>query len=307
MVCANGVDREDHVKPLRLRNLTVQIALIPTWLIVIFAYIGTILWTIRISFTSSGILPRYDFVGWKQYDRLFHSTRWTISVENLAIFGVMFIIGCLVLGFLLAVFLDQKIRGESLFRTIFLYPYAMSFIVTGLVWAWIMNPTLGVQKAVQNWGWTSFTFDWLSRGDRAIYMLGIAGIWQSAGLVMAILLAGLRGIDEDIWKAARVDGIPAWRIYLSVVIPMLSSMFVTAIVLLGIAVVKLYDLVVAMTGGGPGISTEVPAKFVIDYLFNRQNIALATAAASVMFAAVLVVLGPWLYNQYFRGDRGEAG
>ena len=294
------------MKPLRPRSLTVQVALIPTWLIVIFAYIGTILWTIRISFTSSGILPRYDFVGWKQYDRLFHTTRWMISVENLAIFGVMFIVGCLVLGFLLAVFLDQKIRGESLFRTIFLYPYAMSFIVTGLVWAWIMNPTLGIQKAVQNWGWTSFTFDWLSRGDRAIYLLGIAGVWQSAGLVMAILLAGLRGIDEDIWKAARVDGIPAWRIYLSVVIPMLSSMFVTAIVLLGIAVVKLYDLVVAMTGGGPGISTEVPAKFVIDYLFNRQNIALATAAASVMFAAVLVVLGPWLYNQYFRGNRGEA-
>ncbi|HVW56912.1 MAG TPA: sugar ABC transporter permease [Rhizobiaceae bacterium] len=294
------------MKPLRPRSLTVQVALIPTWLIVIFAYIGTILWTIRISFTSSGILPRYDFVGWKQYDRLFHTTRWMISVENLAIFGVMFIVGCLVLGFLLAVFLDQKIRGESLFRTIFLYPYAMSFIVTGLVWAWIMNPTLGVQKAVHNWGWTSFTFDWLARGDRAIYLLGIAGIWQSAGLVMAILLAGLRGIDEDIWKAARVDGIPAWRIYLSVVIPMLSSMFVTAIVLLGIAVVKLYDLVVAMTGGGPGISTEVPAKFVIDYLFNRQNIALATAAASVMFAAVLVVLGPWLYNQYFRGNRGEA-
>jgi glucose/mannose transport system permease protein len=295
------------MKPLRPRSLTVQVALIPTWLIVIFAYIGTILWTIRISFTSSGILPRYDFVGWKQYDRLFHTTRWMISVENLAIFGVMFIIGCLVLGFLLAVFLDQKIRGESLFRTIFLYPYAMSFIVTGLVWAWIMNPTLGIQKAVHNWGWTSFTFDWLSRGDRAIYLLGVAGIWQSAGLVMAILLAGLRGIDEDIWKAARVDGIPAWRMYLSVVIPMLSSMFVTAIVLLGIAVVKLYDLVVAMTGGGPGISTEVPAKFVIDYLFNRQNIALATAAASVMFAAVLVVLGPWLYNQYFRGNRGDAG
>lgn len=292
------------MKPLRLRNLTPQVALIPTWAIVIFAYIGTIVWTIRISFTNSGILPRYDFVGWKQYDRLFHSQRWSISVENLAIFGVLFIVGCLVLGFLLAVFLDQRIKGESWFRTIFLYPYAMSFIVTGLVWAWIMNPTLGIQRAVENWGWTSFTFNWLSRGDRAIYLLVIAGVWQAAGLVMAILLAGLRGIDEDIWKAARVDGIPAWRVYLSIVIPMLSSMFVTAIVLLAIAVVKLYDLVVAMTGGGPGISTEVPAKFVIDYLFNRQNIALATAAASVMFVAVLVVLGPWLYSQYFRKGRG---
>lgn len=293
------------MKPRRLRNVAAQVALVPSWLIVIFAYIGTILWTIRISFTTSGIFPNYNFVGWKQYDRLFHTQRWTISVENLAIFGVIFIVGCLVLGFLLAVFLDQKIRGEGFFRTIFLYPYAMSFIVTGLVWQWILNPTLGLQKTVHAWGWTSFDFDWLSRGDRAIYLVGFAGIWQSAGLVMAILLAGLRGIDEDLWKAAKVDGIPAWRIYLSVVIPMLSSMFVTAIVLLGIAVVKVYDLVVAMTGGGPGISTEVPAKFVIDYLFNRQNIALATAAATVMFVAVLVVVGPWLYNQYFRSGKGE--
>lgn len=294
------------MKPIRLRNLAAQVALVPTWAIVVFAYVGTIVWTIRISFTSSGILPRYDFVGWKQYARLFSTDRWTVSVIDLAIFGVIFITGCLVLGFLLAVFLDQRIKGESWFRTIFLYPYAMSFIVTGLVWAWIMNPTLGIQRAVQNWGWTGFTFDWLARGDRAIYLVGFAGIWQSAGLVMALVLAGLRGIDEDIWKATRVDGIPAWRVYLSIIIPMLRPMFVTAIVLLSIAVVKVYDLVVAMTGGGPGISTEVPAKFVIDYLFNRQNIALATAAASVMFVAVLVVLGPWLYLTYFRKGRGNA-
>jgi glucose/mannose transport system permease protein len=293
------------VGPRSLRSLAAQVALIPSWLIVIFAYIGTIVWSIRISFTSSRIFPEYDFVGWKQYDRLFHTYRWTISVENLAIFGVIFIIGCLVLGFFLAVFLDQRIRGESFFRTIFLYPYAMSFIVTGLVWQWILNPTLGIQQTVRNWGWESFSFDWLGRGDRAIYLVAFAGIWQASGLIMAILLAGLRGIDEDLWKAAKVDGIPAWRVYLSVVIPLLSGMFVTAIVLLGVAVAKLYDLVVAMTNGGPGISTEVPAKFVIDYLFNRQNIALATAASAVMFFAVLVILGPWLYNQYFRGDRNR--
>ncbi|WP_235890715.1 carbohydrate ABC transporter permease [Pararhizobium mangrovi] len=294
------------MKPRRLRNVAAQTALIPSWLIVIFAYIGTIAWTIRISFTSSGIFPHYDWVGLKQYDRLFDSHRWVVSVQNLAIFGVIFIVGCLVLGFLLAVFLDQKIRGEGILRTLFLYPYAMSFIVTGLVWQWILNPTLGIEQAMHAWGWSSFSFDWLARGDRAIYLVAFAGIWQSAGLVMAILLAGLRGIDEDLWKAARVDGIPAWRIYLSVVIPMLSGMFVTALVLLGIAVVKVYDLVVAMTGGGPGISTEVPAKFVIDYLFNRQNVALATAAASVMFVAVFVVVGPWLYSQYLRRRPGEA-
>ncbi|SHE64815.1 carbohydrate ABC transporter membrane protein 1, CUT1 family (TC 3.A.1.1.-) [Kaistia soli DSM 19436] len=293
------------MKPRFFRSIAAQIALLPAWLIVIFAYLGTIAWTIRISFTSTKVFPTYDFVGWKQYERLFATDRWIISGQNLFIFGACFIIGCLIFGFLLAVFIDQKIRAESVFRTIFLYPYAMSFIVTGLVWQWTLNPTLGVQQTVRNWGWQDFTFDWLVRGDRAIYVIAIAGIWQASGLVMAILLAGLRGVDQELWKAAKVDGIPTWRVYLHIIVPMLSPMFVTATVLLATAVVKVYDLVIALTGGGPGISTEVPAKFVIDYLFNRQNVGLATAASTVMFVTVLVVLAPWLYSQYFRGQRGR--
>lgn len=280
-----------------------QVALLPAWLIVIFAYIGTIVWTIQISFTSSKVFPVSNYVGFSQYTRLFGSERWIISVQNLAIFGLIFIVGCLILGFLLAVFLDQKIRAESVFRTIFLYPYALSFIVTGLVWQWTLNPTLGVQQTVRNWGWESFTFDWLSRGDRAIYVIALAGMWQASGLVMAILLAGLRGVDGELWKAAKVDGIPTWRVYVHIVIPILTPMFVTATVLLATAVVKVYDLVVALTNGGPGISTEVPAKFVIEYLFQRQNLGLATAASTVMMITVLCVLAPWLYVQYFRKPR----
>jgi len=280
-----------------------QVALAPAWLIVIFAYIGTILWTIQISFTSSKVFPVSNYVGFSQYTRLFGSERWIISVQNLAIFGLIFIVGCLILGFLLAVVLDQRIRAESVFRTIFLYPYALSFIVTGLVWQWTLNPTLGVQQTVRNWGWESFTFDWLSRGDRAIYVIALAGMWQASGLVMAILLAGLRGVDGELWKAAKVDGIPTWRVYVHIVIPILTPMFVTATVLLATAVVKVYDLVVALTNGGPGISTEVPAKFVIEYLFQRQNLGLATAASTVMMITVLCVLAPWLYVQYFRKPR----
>ncbi|MDR3372844.1 MAG: sugar ABC transporter permease [Ancalomicrobiaceae bacterium] len=287
---------------LRLSALTPQIALLPTWLIVVFAYVGTVIWSIRISFSSSRMLPEGDFVGLKSYERLFSTQRWVVSVENVAIFGVIFIVGALVLGFFLAVMLDQRIKAESLFRTIFLYPYAMSFVVTGLAWQWILNPSLGLQQMMHNFGWTSFTFDWLARGDRAIYLVAFAGIWQASGLVMAILLAGLRGIDEDLWKAAKIDGIPTWRVYLHIVIPLLGGMFATALVLLAAAVVKVYDLVVAMTGGGPGISTEVPAKFVIDYLFDRQNIALATSASTVMFLAVLFVLGPILYRQYIHNN-----
>lgn len=291
------------MNPRLKRFWSAQLALTPAWLIVIFAYIGTILWTVQISFTSSKVFPVSNYVGFAQYNRLFASDRWMISVNNLLIFGALFIVGCLVIGFLLAVFLDQRIRAESMFRTIFLYPYALSFIVTGLVWQWTLNPTLGIQQTVRNWGFESFTFDWLTRGDRAIYVVALAGIWQSSGLVMAILLAGLRGVDGELWKAAKVDGIPTWRVYLHVVIPILAPMFVTATVLLATAVVKVYDLVVALTNGGPGISTEVPAKFVIEYLFQRQNLGLATAASTVMMITVLCVLAPWLYWQYFRQPR----
>ncbi|WP_152046299.1 carbohydrate ABC transporter permease [Aureimonas psammosilenae] len=288
------------------RNVAPVLALSPAILIVLFAYVGTMLWTIWISFTSSRLLPVNNFVGTQQYERLLGDPRWLLSVQNLALFGVLFVGICLVLGFLLAVAIDQRVRGEDGLRTIFLYPHAMSFIVTGLVWQWMMNPTLGIQKAVHDLGWTSFQFDWVVRQDMAIYAVVIAGVWQSSGLVMALMLAGLRGVDEELWKAAKVDGIPAWRVYVSIVLPLLKPMIVTSVVLLSIAVVKVYDLVVALTNGGPGTATIVPAKFVMDYLFSRQNIGLATAASTVMLVSVLCVLTPWIYSEYFRKAKGGA-
>jgi glucose/mannose transport system permease protein len=244
------------------------------------------------------MLPTLDFVGLEQYARLFGNARFLISIQNVVIFGALFMLGCLVLGFLLAVFIDQRVRAEGALRTIYLYPHALSFIVTGLVWQWFLNPTLGLEKLVQDAGWATFTFDWLVSREMVVYTLVIAGIWQSAGLVMAILLAGLRGVDEDIWKATRVDGIPTWRVYLSIVLPLLRPMVITVTVLLAIAVVKVFDLVVAMTGGGPGIASEMPAKFVMDHLFQRNNVGLATACATVMLITVIAVLAPWLYTQY---------
>jgi glucose/mannose transport system permease protein len=234
------------------------------------------------------------------YSRLIVNDRFVISAENIAIFGILFISGCLILGFLLAVFIDQNVRSEGLFRTVFLYPYAMSFVVTGVVWQWFLNPGLGLQKLVRDLGFETFTFDWIVSQDMAIYTIVIAGIWHGSGLTMAILLAGLRGVDEDLWKAARVDGVPAWRYYVSVVLPLLRPMIITATVLLATGVVRLYDLVVAMTLGGPGIATEVPAKFVMDHLFERNNIALGTAAATLMLITVVIILAPWVYSTYVR-------
>ncbi len=287
-------------RPRLTTRLPAAVALLPTILVVLVVYIGCMLWTVRLSFTSSTLLPRLDWVGTAQYARLFVNDRFIISAENIVIFGVLFISGCLIIGFLLAVFIDQNIRGEGLFRTLFLYPYAMSFVVTGVAWQWFLNPALGLQKLVRDLGFPSFTFDWIASQTMAIYTIVIAGLWHGSGLTMAILLAGLRGVDADLLKAARVDGVPTWRYYLSVVLPLLRPMIITATVLLATSVVRLYDLVVAMTLGGPGISTEVPAKFVMDHLFERNNIALGTAAATVMLVTVVSILAPWVYATYVR-------
>ncbi|MFO1036846.1 MAG: sugar ABC transporter permease [Geminicoccaceae bacterium] len=286
--------------PRRIRYPAAYIAMLPAAAIIIVAYLGCMLWTARLSFTSSKLLPKLDFVGLAQYQRLFENERFILSIQNIVVFGVLYLIGALIIGFLMAVFIDQRVRGEAVFRTIYLYPYSMSFIVTGLAWQWFLNPTLGLQKLVRDVGFTGFTFDWIVNQDMVIYTLVIAGLWHASGLVMAILLAGLRGIDADLWNAARVDGIPTWRVYLSVVIPLLGPMVVTVVVLLSVQVARLYDLVVAMTRGGPGIASEVPAKFVMDHLFERNNIGLATAAATVMLVTVVCLLAPWLYVRYMR-------
>lgn len=290
-------------KPRPWRAVAAQIALLPMALTVLGVYVGTLLWSMRISVSSSRIFPRNDFVGLAQYERLFDTERWIVSLHNLAIFGVLFIAACLVLGFLLAVFLDQRVRGEGVLRTVFLYPYAMSFVATGLVWQWMLNPELGIQSTVRSLGFPGFEFAWIVSQDKVIYTIVIAAVWQASGLVMAVLLAGLRGVDESLWHAARVDGVPRWRYYLSIVLPQLGPAFGTAFVLLAVGVVKVFDVVVAMTQGGPGTASEVPAKFIMDNLFGRANVGLASAASTVMLLTVLALLLPWWYGRALQGRR----
>ncbi len=282
-------------KPGPWRAFAAQVALLPMAITVLGVYIGTVLWSVRMSFSSSKIFPKDDFVGFTQYQRLFETERWIVSLNNVVVFGVLFISACLVIGFFLAVFLDQRVRGEGVLRTIFLYPYAMSFVATGLVWQWVLNPELGLQATMRRMGWTDFSFDWIVNQDKVIYTVVFAAVWQASGLVMAILLSGLRGVDESLWHAARIDGVPRWRYYLSIVMPQLGPAFGTAFVLLAVAVVKVYDAVVAMTQGGPGIASEVPAKFIMDHLFTRANVGLASAASTVMLLTVLALLVPWWY------------
>jgi len=285
-----------------LRRITPWGALLPMALTVLVAYLGTVLWSLRVSLSSSRTFPADDFVGLAQYERLFDNERWLFSLQNLAVYGVLFIAACLVIGFLLAVFIDQKVRGEGLLRTIFLYPYAMSFVATGLVWQWVLNPESGLQHAVQQLGWSSFSFEWIIDPDKVIYTVALAGVWQASGLVMALMLAGLRGIDDEIWKAARLDGIPAWRVYLQIVLPMLAPTVATVFVLLFTGVVKVFDSVVSMTQGGPGTASDVPAKFIMDHLFGRANIALASAGSMVLLLMVLVLVAPLLYARSRRAQ-----
>ena len=281
-----------------LRNLSAKIASIPMILTALVVFVGGTIWTVVYSFTSSRLLPKLDFVGLSQYERLWGTRRWLVSIENLAVYGICSLILSLLIGFSLAALLDRKIRGENVFRTIFLYPFALSFIVTGLVWQWILNPEFGIQKIVRSLGWEGFTFDPLYNADIVIYGILIAGLWQGTGLIMVIMLAGLRGIDEEIWKASKVDGIPTWKTYIFIVVPMMRPVFVTALVLITSGIVKVYDLVVAQTSGGPGIASEVPAKYVYDKMFQAQNLGQGFAASTMMLLSVIIILIPWAYLEF---------
>ncbi|KPF44133.1 carbohydrate ABC transporter permease [Rhizobium sp. AAP43] len=286
------------------RNLNAKIASIPMVLTALVIFLGGTIWTVVYSFTNSKLLPRTNFVGFDQYERLWDAPRWVMSIQNLAIYGILSLIFSIVIGFVLAALMDQKIRFENAFRTIFLYPFALSFIVTGLVWQWILNPDFGVQSIVRSLGWETFTFNPLYDADIVIYGILIAGLWQGTGLVMCLLLAGLRGIDEDIWKASRVDGIPMWRTYLFIVIPMMRPVFITTLVIITSGIVRLYDLVVAQTSGGPGIASEVPAKYVYDYMFQAQNLGQGFAASTMMLLTVAIIIIPWAYLEFGGKKRG---
>ena len=269
----------------------------------IFIY-GYILLNAWISFTKSRMLPKYDWAGTIQYEKLFANDRWWVAAENLAIFGLLFILICLTLGLLLAILLDQRVRAEGAIRTIYLYPMALSFIVTGTAWKWILNPGLGLEKLIRDLGFENFTFDWLINPEMAIYTVVIAGVWQASGFVMALFLAGLRGVDDSIIKAAQVDGASLPKIYWRIIIPSLRPVFFSAVIILTHISIKSFDLVIALTGGGPGYATDVPATFMYTFAFTRGQIGLGAASSMMMLATVAAIVVPYLYCE-LRGKKDE--
>jgi len=279
-----------------------KIVISPSFAVILWFVYGFVLWTFYISLTKSRMLPRYEFWGIDQHFRLWSNPRWFNAVENLLIFTVLFVAICLLIGIILSILLDQKIRAEGFLRTVYLYPMALSFIVTGTAWKWMLNPSMGIEKLFTDWGFTNFTFDWLVNRDMSIYTIVIAAVWQSSGFIMALFLAGLRSVDDEIVKAAKIDGASLYSIYITIILPMMRPVFMSSIVILLHISIKSYDLVIALTAGGPGISSDMPAVFMTQMAFHRSEIGLASASAVMMFLTVLAVVVPYLYSELRRQD-----
>jgi len=280
-----------------LEENTPKLVLAPSFIVILIFVYGFIAWTAWVSFTRSRLLPKYELDGFIQYDRLFDSPRWDTAFGNLFVFGFLFIAIAMILGLILAILLDQNIRTEGAIRTIYLYPMALSMIVTGTAWKWILNPGLGLEAMVRGWGFENFTFDWLVNPNMAIYTVVIAAIWQSSGFVMALFLAGLRSVDQEIIKAAQVDGIPTWRVYTAIIIPAMAPIFLSAFIVLSHLAIKSFDLVIALTGGGPGYATDLPATYMYTMAFSRGDIGQAASSAMIMMMVVFAIVVPYLYSE----------
>jgi glucose/mannose transport system permease protein len=266
----------------------------------VFVFTG---WTLYIAMSNSSLLPSYGFVGFENFESLWANRRWNIAYTNLFLFSGLYVVGALVIGLLLAVLIDQRIRGESAWRTIFLYPLAVSFVVTGTVWAWLWAPNAGFQFLVRSLGFTEFEFALTTDRNTAIYAIIITGIWQSSGFAMALFLAGLRSVDQDIIKAAKIDGASMFRTYTRVILPTIAPIFLAVVVILLQFAIKTFDLVVALTKGGPGIATTFPAIYVYDLMFQRGQIGEGAAAAIMMLLALSVVLVPYAFYVVWRRRR----
>ena len=287
-----------------LQHQLPKLVVAPSFVAALIFFYGFILWTVIISLTGSRMLPNYDIQGFDNYVNIWRLSRWNTAVENLLIFGVLFILLSMIIGCILAVLLDQRIRAEGALRTIYLYPMAISYIVTGTAWKWLLNPGIGIEKAMHDLGWTSFSFGWTNDPDLAIYTIVIAAVWQASGFVMAMVLAALRGVDDEIIKAAWLDGASLPNIYRRIIIPTIRPVFLSAFVILMHLGIKTFDLVMALTAGGPGTSTAVPATFMFDMAFQRDRLDYAATSAVMMLATVAAIIVPYLYSEIRSSRRG---
>jgi glucose/mannose transport system permease protein len=285
-------------------GLLPKLLISPSALLVLVCVYGYIMFTVYLSFTTSTMMPTYDIAGTASYQRLLGLENWQVALRNLGVFAGLYIVIAGVLGLAFAILIDQKIRAESVFRSIFLYPMALSLIVTGTAWKWLLDPGVGLEHTLRSLGWDGFTFGWIKSSEMAIYCVVIAAVWQTTGFVMAMFLAGLRGVDSEQINAARVDGAKTWQIYLRIIIPQLGPVFVSAFVILAHMAIKSYDLVVALTNGGPGRSTWLPSVFMYQYTFTRNEMAVGAASSVLMLLAIGLIVLPYLLSEMRKVKNG---
>jgi len=270
--------------------------------IAIFVY-GFIGWTAYASLTNwDQLLPDFTLAGLSNYQKLFAHQRFQIDLRNTVVFTILFLISCLVIGLVLALLLDQRIWGEGFFRSIYLFPMSISFIVTGVVWRWLLNPgsaelgSTGVNLLFDMLGLGFLKTGWYTDPKIGIMAVAIAATWQMSGYTMAMYLAGLRAIPDELREAARVDGASEWQIIRHIILPILQPVTLSAVIVLGHISLKIYDLVVAMTGPGIGFATDVPAYFMWDTTFRGNHFARGAAIATVLLIVVAILIVPYLVN-----------
>ncbi|MBT4873507.1 MAG: sugar ABC transporter permease [Marinovum sp.] len=289
---------------MKLLNNHAKIALVlcPTIIVAVYFIWGFAAYTAYLSFSKSTFLPNHELIGLENYHTLFDDIRWWVAYANMFIFGGLYIFGCIIFGILLAILLDRATKGESLFRMFYLYPMSLSLVVTGLIWQWVLNPTSGIQHLFRSSGYENFKFNWIVSQDYAIYTIVFAAVWHGTGLIMILFLSGIKSTDPEIWKATKIDQIPVWRVYLNIILPQLRAILLTAVLLLGFQVVRSFDVVVALTNGGPGYASDVPARYVFEYFFERGKIGQGSAAAMMMVTTMIVLILPYLVFEIRRKD-----
>jgi glucose/mannose transport system permease protein len=279
----------------RLQIYTPQFILAPSVIALAVCLYGFVAYTFYLSLTNSRILPSNEFVGLANYAKLWGLQSWWGVVGNWALFTLCYIALGTLIGLFLAVLLDQRLRGLAVFRPIFIYPMALSFIVSGTVWKWLLDPAIGIEDTIHMWGWERFAFHWIKDRDYAIFGVVLAALWQSVGLVMAIFLAALHRVDNQLIQAAQIDGASTTTIYRRIAIPTLWPVVVGVVVVLGNFSIKTYDLIIALTAGGPGRATEFPSSFMYAYTYGRNEMGLGASSAIMMVLASVVLLLPMIY------------
>jgi glucose/mannose transport system permease protein len=265
--------------------------------IAIFVY-GFIAWSVRVSLSAwKGLLPDYTYVGLRNYVNLFSDPRFMVDVRNTVIFTVVFVGGSLLVGLFLAILLDQNLPGEAIFRSLFLFPMAISFIVTGVIWRWLMNPAMGTRMSgfnllFQNLGLDFLINRWHTTPRVGIAAIALAAIWQMSGFTMALFLGGMRAIPEELREAARVDGASEWGIYSNIILPLLRPVMLSAMIILGHISLKVFDLIIAIAG--KQLPLDVPAIYMWQTTFDGYFFGRGAAIGILLLISVAVLIIPYM-------------